>query len=129
MKNKKFWKKTQLYKKRNSMHWKLVRVPRIVVPLSTHITIKLNVILIYATFCVKYARTWIFSEPCFLVWGQNRRFCTYTRKYGSEKIRILTYFMQCIFHALSLYVENMSHWKRAFWHIDTVVGQNQNSDR
>ena len=31
--------------------------------------------------CVKYARTWLFSDPYFPVRGQNFQFCPYTGKF------------------------------------------------
>ena len=44
---------------------------------------------------VKYVRIWATSSPHFPIEGQNRRFCPYTRKYGSKVNCILAYFTQC----------------------------------
>ena len=39
---------------------------------------------------VKYARMRVFSDPYFCAEGQNLCFCPHTRKYASEKTRIMT---------------------------------------
>lgn len=41
--------------------------------------------------CVKYITVGAFSDPCFLVYGQNR---PYPGKYGSEKTGVLAHFTQ-----------------------------------
>lgn len=50
--------------------------------------------------CVKCARIRAFSYPYFSAWRQNRRFCPYTGKCGSEKTRIMASFTQCNFFIL-----------------------------
>ena len=44
-------------------------------------------------YLIRHANIEVYSEPNLLVNGQNKR--TYTRKYVSEKTRILAYFTQC----------------------------------
>ena len=41
--------------------------------------------MIFANHCVKYAIIWLFSDPCILVEGQNRKCCPYLGVYESEK--------------------------------------------
>ena len=44
------------------------------------------------THCVNYARIWIFSDPCFPVWGRKHRF------YVSDETRVLACFTQWTVH-------------------------------
>ena len=46
-----------------------------------------------AEYLIRHANIEVYSEPNLLLNGQNKR--TYTRKYVSEKTRILAYFTQC----------------------------------
>ena len=46
----------------------------------------------YCVNCVKCSRIWVFSDPSSPVYRLNLRFCSYARKYGSEKIFILEYY-------------------------------------
>ena len=55
--------------------------------------------------CIRYAYIKVFSEPNFLVYGQNPR--TYTGKQVSEKNRIFANFTQC--DAFLLLVRKTTH--------------------
>ena len=49
--------------------------------------------IIFANYCVKYAKMNFFSDPYFLVKGQTRWCCPYTEKYRSKKTRILAFLL------------------------------------
>ena len=45
--------------------------------------------------CVKYASIRVFYDPHISVYEQNRRFCRWSGKCGSEKSRVVEYLTQC----------------------------------